>query len=105
MTEQEAHDILHGLLPKGGTVTLSRSQWSRSTVGSGPVCHTTDGDWHVTVTIPGELDEVECTFAAQLEDAIARITQLIKQHVPGKPPKMAAPSLTDEEPNEWRRVS
>jgi hypothetical protein len=96
MTEQEAHDQLHDVLPSGATVTLSRSQWSRSTVG-GPVYHTADGDWHVTVTIPDEVDRVEAVFAATLEEAMGKMMQALNHSMPqSKPSKLAAPSVSEQ---------
>ena len=101
MTDQEAHDQLHDVLPPGATVTLSRTQWSRSTVG-GPVYHTTDGDWHITVTIPDEVDRVEAVFAARLEEAVGKMMQVLGRSMPqSKPSKLAAPSVS--EPGQQRR--
>jgi hypothetical protein len=105
MTEQQAHDVLGAALPRNSTVTLSRSLWSRSIVGGGPVVHR-DGDWHVTVTISHEndVDQVETAFANDLQTAVDRVLESI-QESSSKPPKFSAPSLLHPGENQRREVS
>ena len=105
MTEQQAHDVLGAALPRNSTVTLSRSQWSRSIVGGGPVVHR-DGDWHVTVTIPQEsgVDQVESAFHNDLQVAVGRVLESFRASG-AKPPKLAAPSVLPQEDSRRREVS
>ena len=105
MTEQQAHDVLGAALPRNSTVTLSRSQWSRSTAGGGPVVHR-DGDWHVTVTIPQEsgVDQVESAFHNDLEVAVDRVLESFRAAT-ARPPRLAAPSILPQEENRRREVS
>jgi hypothetical protein len=105
MTEREAHDLLGAALPRNSTVTLSRSQWSRSVVDGGPVVHR-DGDWNVTVTIPhdNDVDQVESAFHNDLQVAVGRVLDsLDASHA--KPGKLAAPSVLPQEENRRREVS
>ena len=100
MNEQKAHDLLHGVLPAGATITLSRVQWTRSTVGStgsaegAAGLQAKDGDWHLTVTIPGPVDQVEVAFAATLAEVVDRMLRSLGKEVGGKPPKLASPSTS-----------
>ena len=105
MTEQQAHDVLGAALPRNSTVTLSRSQWSRSIVGGGPVVHR-DGDWHVTVTMPleGDVDQVESAFHNDLQVAVDRVLESFRGSR-AKPPKLSAPSVLPQDENRRREVS
>ncbi|HSZ59406.1 MAG TPA: hypothetical protein VK797_27430 [Tepidisphaeraceae bacterium] len=105
MTEQQAHDVLGAALPRNSSVTLSRSQWSRSTVGGGPVVHR-DGDWNVTVTIPQEndVDRVESAFHNDLQIAVQRVLESLDSSN-SKPDRLAAPSIFPQEENQRREVS
>lgn len=103
MTEEEAHNRLHEVLPRGSQVIVTRSQWSWSTVGSEPLVHGSSGDWHVQVTVPDDVDQVEAAFGSDLEKVVAemlgRVQQLTRQP---RPPGLCAPSIRS--PSESRRV-
>ena len=59
--------------------------------------HSTDGDWHLTVTVAGEIDRVEAVFAATLAEAVEKMMRVLSDSEPqSKPPKLAAPSVSDQ---------
>ena len=107
MTIDEAHQHLHERLPAGSTVTISQNLWTRSTVGSGPVVHsTTSGDWHVVVTVPNHIDHVEGAFGSDLRSVVDQVLAQLAT-VPGlvKPPRIAAPSTHPLEQERERNAS